>query len=121
MTENDFWLFLKDAQTQGRTSIVSGRIDNGNLQVQKTVKYASGHSILPENHAKIPKDKIIGIKKLLLDKRTKLSTKEAILMILAHHPSKEALSALKTYKENPDSGLGIFAELALQECEFWNE
>lgn len=121
MREEDFWLFLNNALAQGRVSQVSARRDSDNLLEQKQAKYITGHSILPKNHDKISKDKIIGMGNLLLDKRVKPSTKEAILMILAHHPSKEALNALKTYNKRPDKGLEIFAELALEECEWWNE
>ena len=42
-------------------------------------------------------------------------------MILAHHVSREALNILKAYNKCPDVELAIFAELALQECEMWNE
>ncbi len=119
MTEKDFWLFLKQAwATKGRVSQVSGSINSDNLQVQKQGEYMTGHSVLPEGYDKIPTDKIVEMGKLLLDRQVQRQTKEAILMILAHHPSKVALNALKVYNKNPDKELKIFAELALQECEW---
>ena len=70
---------------------------------------------------KIPKSIIADMGKLLLENNVSFQTKETIMMTLAHHVSDEALSALKEYNKNPDKELRIFAELALDECEMWNE
>lgn len=58
---------------------------------------------------------------LLFDKKANSKTKEAIMVILAHIPSKTALSILKRYNSMPDKELSIFAQIALDECEMWNE
>lgn len=80
-----------------------------------------GHALLPKDYDKIPIDKIVEMGELLLSKHAKIPTKEAILILLAHHPSKEALGALKTYNKQPDEELKYFAQFALDECEMWNE
>lgn len=59
--------------------------------------------------------------KLLFRDGVKLRTKGAIMTILAHHGCDEALMALKRYSENAEPELRIFAEMALNECEMWNE
>ena len=121
MTEKEFWRFLENAWVKGREAQFSVTRDSADSQLQKPGEYIGGHSLLPKNYGKIPKSKIIGMGQLLLDKRVKTSTKEGILIILAHHPSKEALNTLKRYNENPDKDLDIFAKFALEECEMWNE
>ncbi|MEA3369000.1 MAG: hypothetical protein U9Q24_01385 [Candidatus Ratteibacteria bacterium] len=121
MTEKEFWIFLNDALAKGRTPQVSKVMDSDDPQLKAAGKFIGGHSLLPKDYDKIAIDKIIEIGKLLLNKNAGIPTKEAVLMLLAHHPSKEALSALKTYNENPKEELRIFAQLALEECEMWNE
>jgi hypothetical protein len=50
-----------------------------------------------------------------------LRTKQAVLILLAHHPSQEALAILEKFSLSPDRGLRIFSELALDECRMWND
>ena len=76
---------------------------------------------MPENHQRIPLDIINRAGALLFNKACKLSTKQAILIILAHHPTKTALDILKRYNIEPDKDLEIFAQFALDECIMWNE
>jgi len=64
---------------------------------------------------------ILKMGELLLYGKASIPTKEAILMILAHHPTKEALCILKQYTLSPDAGLELFTQFALDECEMWNE
>jgi len=122
MTEKDFWLFLSNAQSKGRVSQISGVTDAcDNSQIKRAGKYIGGHSILPEGYDKIPTGKILEMGELLLYGKAAIPTKEAILILLAHHPTKEALGILKQYSILPDSELELFAQFALDECEMWNE
>ena len=127
MTEKDFWLFLNGQLTQGRAMVASGTIDcmdpvlAGNPELVETGRFLGGHSLLPDNVDKVAVGKIKEIGGLLLGGRASLSTKEAIMMFLAHHPSKEALDILKAYNAYPDRELKVFAEMAQDECEMWNE
>lgn len=50
----------------------------------------------------------------------KRKTKEAIMVILANQERKEALDILQRYNKMPDSGLEVFAEMALDECVGWS-
>ena len=119
MTEKEFWLFMQKSYDKGRIPMVSGYVDSEGLEGAN--KYIGGHALLPADYESIPKVFVMEFGKLLMDRAIAIKTKEVILMILAHHASKEALNALKAYNKNPDEELTIFAELALQECEMWNE
>lgn len=121
MNEKEFWEFMKKALAKGRVPQVSYSVDIGNSKMKKTGGYLNGHSILPKDYNKISKEKIVRMGKLLLDKNVSHRTKETILIILAHHSSKEALNALKAYNKNSDKGLEIFAEIALDECYMWQD
>lgn len=122
MTEKDFWMFLKKALEEGgRMDQVSGILDTGEKETQETSEYIGGHSILPNHYDKIPKDTIIAMGELLLQEKVNPSTKQAILMILAHHGSDAALNFLKRYNKNPDECLRYYARLALDECRMWME
>ena len=119
MTERKFWVFIKKSLEKGRIPMVSGGIDSEGLEGSK--QYIGGHALLPPDYESIPWATIIEFGEFLWDGAVAIRTKEAILMILAHHVSTEALNILKAYNKCPDAGLEIFAELALQECEMWNE
>lgn len=121
MTEKEFWVFLNKSFARGSVAQVSGYTDSDNKLVQNAGEYFDGHSILFKGHDKIEKNLIVEIGELILVPEVTLSAKEAILMILAHHPSKEALQALTKYNKNPDKGLEYTAHFALEECEWWNE
>lgn len=121
MTEKEFWTFLENAwAANGRESqfLMAGNANDP--RVQKTVEYIKAHSLLPKDYNKVSKDKIIQMGGLLLDKNAGAKTKEAILIILAHHTSMEALDILKRYNTNPDGELKLFAEFALDECHMWH-
>ena len=119
MTEKEFWLFMEKSYEKGRIKQVSGYVDSKGLGEPN--QYIGGHSLLPADYESIPKVTIIEFGGLLMDESVSIKTKEVILITLAHHVSKEALNILKAYNKCPDVELAIFAELALQECEMWNE
>lgn len=121
MTEKEFWMFLNKSLASGRVPQVSGYTYSENKRVQSTGEYFGGHSVLFEGHGKLAKDIIVEIGELILAPEVTFQAKKAILMILAHHPSKEALQALTKYNKNPDKGLEYTAHFALEECEWWNE
>jgi hypothetical protein len=122
MTEQEFWLFLENSRERGRIAMVSAEsLGIESPEMASAAKYLGGHAMLPEGYEKIPVGLILEMGELLAKRPVHDSTKEAILMLLAHHGSDEALHTLKNYVRDPDSGLEIFAELALQECEMWNE
>jgi hypothetical protein len=121
MTEKCFWEFLGGLLGQGRINQVSSVIDSNEPQLQQAGRFIGGHILLPENYDKIAKDKIIEISELLLNRNIAISTKEAIIIILAHYPSREALNTLQKYNQRPDEGLRFFSRFALDECRMWNE
>ncbi len=121
MTEKYFWKFLKGLLEKGRIQQVSGVIDSNEPQLKETGRFIGYHSFLPKGHDKIARDKIIGIGELLLSRDAAIPTKQAILILLAHHPSKDALKALREYNQQPDEELKIFSQIALDECQMWNE
>ena len=121
MTEKEFWVFLNGSLARGRISQISGYMDSDDKLIQSAGEYFGGHSVLFEGHDRLAKSIIAEMGELILAPHVTLQAKEAILMILAHHPSKEALRALAKYNQNPDRGLEYTAQFALQECEWWNE
>lgn len=121
MTENEFLDFLEMKLKIGRVPQLSGYVDSFDPAIQNTGKYIGGHSVLFEGHQTLPTKMVIEMGKLLLNRNVLLKTKEALLVILAHHPSREALNALSLYNVDPDENLRYFARIALDECEMWNE
>lgn len=122
MTEKQFWQFLeRQWKEKGRVPQISGTIDSPDADLQTHSQYIGGHALLPNGYDKMPEEHIIGMGKLLFDSTANPKTKEAIMVILAHIPSKTALNILKRYNKMPDKGLEIFAQIALDECEMWNE
>ena len=121
MTEMEFNEFLDAELAKGRMLIMAGRMDSDDIELQKASEFLNGHALLPKDYDKIPNHKIAEMGKLLLDNRVAYETKEAVMMILAHHGSDEALSALEKYNKNPDKGLQIFAEMAFEECKMWHD
>ena len=122
MTENEFWQFLERSwKENGRVPQVSGVLDSADPVLQSHGQYIGGHVLLPNGYEKISDGQILKMGELLFDKKSNPKTKEAIMVILAHIPSKIALSILERYSAMPDRGLEIFAQIALDECEMWNE
>jgi hypothetical protein len=121
MTEKEFWVFLSSALEKGRVPQISGYIDTDNALVRENVKYISGHSILFAGHDKLSDPMIRELGELMFNPSTSLKAKEAIMLILAHSPTKSALEALKAYNRNPDHVLSYFAQCALDECKWWNK
>ncbi len=121
MTENDFLSFMDNAWKGGRACKFVCKIDSGNGEIDAQEGYLRGHMLLPRGYDLIKEADLQTMAELLFKKGVKNSTKEIILMILAHQPSKAALLALKGYNCMPDPGLEIFASLALSECLMWNE
>jgi len=100
--------------------MVSGSIDSDDPAIQKVSHYIGSHSLLPKGYDSIPTAIILKMGELLLFGRVSIPTKEAILIILAHHPTIEALGILNQYSLLPDPGLDYFAQAALEECQMWN-
>jgi hypothetical protein len=121
VTEKEFWVFLNRSLARGRIPQVSGYVDSDDKVIQSAGEYFGGHSVLFEGHDCLARSIIRKMGELILAPNVTLQAKEAILMILAHHPSKEALRALAEYNQNPDKGLEYTAQFALQECGWWNE
>ncbi len=121
MTEKDFWAFLNGKLAKGMVEQMSAVMYSDDPQIREAGKYIGAHSFLPKRYDRISVREIVDMGGLLLGGMASISTKEAIMVFLAHIPSKEALSILKMYNELPDAELKLFAQMALEECEMWNE
>jgi len=121
MTEKQFWEFMEKAWAKARVSQLSGTMDSDDPGIERTGAYLSGHALLPQDYDRTPKEIIAGMANLLFQDEVTNKAKEAILIILAHQSSKPALNVLKEYCLKPDKGLECFADMALSECEMWNE
>jgi len=121
MTEAQFWGFLERMwEEKGREAMMAGMVDNPDPQVQAMGHYIMSHALLPRDYDKIPVEVVAGMGRLLLEKGIQRKTREAIMMMLAHHGSDEALGALRKYNMKPNKGLEVFAGMALEECEGWH-
>jgi hypothetical protein len=121
MTEKEFLDFLEMKLKHKRVPQLSGYADSFDSAIKSEGKYTERHSVLFEGHQMLPAKMVTGMGRLLLNQGVLLQTKEALLVILAHHPSIEALNALHLYNVHPDEDLRYFARIALDECEMWNE
>ena len=121
MTEIQFWCFLERMwKVKGREAMMAGMVDNPDSQVQAACHYIMSHALLPRDYNKIPFEVVTNIGRLLLEKGIQRKTRVAIMIILAHYGSEEALDALRKYNMRPNKGLEVFSEMALDECENWN-
>jgi hypothetical protein len=121
MTESEFWDFLNEQRAEGANNIWAASIQKNTSSSFPASEYLTGHALLPKNYEKIPEAEIVKMGALLFRKDVKNKTKEAVLMLLAHSPLNSALSILREYNKNPDEKLWIFSQMALDECEMWNE
>ncbi|MDD5775351.1 MAG: hypothetical protein PHS64_05375 [Candidatus Omnitrophica bacterium] len=121
MSEKEFWGFLHAMLGRGRMNMWMGRIDSNDPRLNEAERFISSHALLPIGCENISRSDILRMGTLLFQPRTLRQTKEAVLIILAHHPSQEALAVLEKFNACPDRELRVFAELALDECCMWND
>jgi hypothetical protein len=121
MTEIEFWAYLNMLLSQGRMDMRMGRVDCENLGLNEAEMFISSHMLLPKGYETISLENIQRMGMLLFRNGVQLRTKRAVLILLAHHPSQDALVILKKYSLRPDNSLRIFSELALDECCMWND
>ncbi|PIP68622.1 MAG: hypothetical protein CO035_03240 [Candidatus Omnitrophica bacterium CG_4_9_14_0_2_um_filter_42_8] len=77
----------------------------------------------PGNYAdgdRLPREIVIQMGELLLQKRVSPRAQTTIMMTLAHQwRSKEALKYLKAYNQmQDDEGMRIFTQFAIEECRW---
>lgn len=116
MTLEEYGKLLSASVSQNITPMVNFVDDPDSPRAKKMQEYIESHDLLPKNYEQTSKEEIVKKGKLLCKKKTKLSKKKYIIMLLAHHGSREALDALKTYNKNPDDELSTWAEMAIDEC-----
>ena len=121
MNEIEFWAYLNTLLSKGRMDMRAGRVDCGNPGMNEAEMFISSHVFLPKGYESLSLDNIRRMGMLLFCDGVQLRTKQAVLILLAHHPSKEALAILEKFSLSPDQGLRIFSELALDECRMWND
>ena len=121
MTEIEFWAYLNMLLSNGRMDTRMGRVDCDKLGLNEAEMFISSHVLLPKGYENLSLDNIQRMGMLLFRNGVQLRTKQAVLILLAHHPSKEALAILKKFNVYPDLGLRVFSELALDECCMWND
>lgn len=121
MTEKKFWEFMEKAWAKGRVPQVSGSMDSDDSGIKRTGEYLSRHALLPQDYDKISKRILANMANLLSRNEVTNKAKEAILIILAHQSSGFVLNVLKKYCLKPNKGLWCFTDIALSECEMWNE
>jgi hypothetical protein len=121
MTELEFWAYLNALLSKGRIDMRMGRVDCDKLGLNEAEMFISSHVLLPKGYESLSLDNIRRMGMLLFRNGVQHRTKRAVLILLAHHPSKVALAILEKFSLLPDQGLRIFSELALDECRMWND
>lgn len=122
MTEREFWKDVKELQARNRPKLLAtGMIHADNPKELYEAKRLYGNSTDCGDLEDLPKNKLTEMSKLLFKKGVSLKAKEMIIMTLAHEDTKEALNTLRAYNKKPDKKLKYFAELALDECKWWNK
>lgn len=115
----EFSEFMSESIAQNRTPMINLVDDPNSPRAIAMKEYIEAHQCLPENYEQIPKDEIVRKGKLLCKKKARINKKKKIIMLLAHHGSREALDALEKYNKNPDEKLSIWAEMAIDECKIF--
>lgn len=121
MNEREFLNFMEDLRRKDPPKAAAGSILTDEGALTPVGSYMAGHAFLPAECDDLSRETIRSIGKLLFLGDVKLTTKETILILLAHQPTKDALAVLEEYNFTPDEELSIFSELALNECIMWNE
>lgn len=121
MGEREFWTYLGGMLDKGRLDMACAIDAGGRTVLNEAEMFLAGHVYLPEGYERIPCNDIVRIGQLLFSPQVQLRTKQAVLILLAHHPSREALAILERFNAFPDMRLRIFGEMALDECRMWNE
>lgn len=117
LNPEEFRYMLDLAQAGGRTAFISFTDDPNSPEAIATKDYIDSHHLLPENYEDTPVEEIEEKGQKLLDPSTSISDKRSIIMLLAHLGVYESYKVIKAYKENPDPGLEVWAEMAFNECK----
>jgi hypothetical protein len=121
MSEKEFWSYLNSLLSKGRMNMIAASFGCDTMQLNEVEMFMSGHAFLPQGYENISCADIQRMGMLLFGSGIQLRTKQAVLILLAHHPSQAALAILQRFNLFPDERLRIFTELALDECLMWNE
>lgn len=121
MNEKEFWDLLESMQKKGRVQMMAGSLETGSESMGTTGSYMTGHALLPAEYDNLSDETIDSMGELLFMEDVATKTKEAVLILLAHQPKKNALTILEKYNRAPNRELMFFAKLALDECVMWNE
>ena len=100
-----------------RTAFITVVDDPKSPQAKVAKEYIKAHRLLPKNFMNTMEAEIEEKGKKLLDSRTSIKEKKKILMLLAHQGVYESYRILKTYHQNPDPELALWANMALDECK----
>ena len=106
------------AQRSGRAAKVTFIDDPDSPEGKAAADYVDSHRWLPLDHASLPVERIVAEGERLLSPDTSPGNQKRALMLLAHHPSQEALDALKRYRRTKlTPEMKTWARMAQSECE----
>lgn len=95
-------------------------MDTPDNELAVQIDYIGAHALLPKDCDKFPIEKIKDMGLVLLANTPEEIIAKTIVMILAHHPSREALNILRMYLSKANTDLKAFVQCAIEECEVWN-
>ncbi|MFH1790387.1 MAG: hypothetical protein ABH885_00155, partial [Candidatus Omnitrophota bacterium] len=84
MAENEFWTILRSSSKGGLGTPITVHTGANDSAINIQAEYIESHALLPKKHNLLPSDIIVDMGFLLINKNTRLTTKKAILIILAH-------------------------------------
>jgi superfamily I DNA/RNA helicase len=109
---------MEIARKQGRSVKMMWIDDPNSLQGRVAKEYIELHNGLPPNFQVLPRKQIVAEGRKLDAADTPIDEQKRILLLLAHHPSQEALDAIRRYsrlKLSPE--MRAWTGLAQSECE----
>ena len=116
-SSTEFAEMLEICRADGKTAFVTVVDDHNSPEGKAAADYVNSHHLLPRNYEDTSEQEIDEKGKKLLNPETSISEKKKILMLLAHLGVYESLQFLKEYHRNPDPGLRVWANMALDECK----
>lgn len=117
MSPDDLDWLIEMGEATGRSSNIAFIDDPDSPEGRAITDYIAAHNLLPPDYQDIPAEKIEEEGRRLLLPGTRIQEQKRIVMLLAHYPSRAALSALESYAaKNLDVTMATWARMAREEC-----
>ena len=118
LSPEDWQRLMAMGSRQGRAARMTIVDDPNSPEGRAAADYVQSHHLLPPYYQHVPEEEVAAACERLADPDLPLPEQKRLLMLLAHCPGEEALSALKSYRDRElDREMATWARLAQSECE----